>query len=250
LIPYYERNGVTLYHGNVLTVLPLLAADSVDALITDPPYSSGGITRSDRMADPVSKYQASDVSLSRLSFSGDNRDGRWWAFWCSLWLGETLRIVRPAGYALMFSDWRQLPLASDALQSGGFVWRGILAWDKGRAARAPHTGYFRHQAEYVLWGTRGPAQKAHGRGPWDGVYQHPVRQADKFHLTGKPTPLMVELVRCVPVGGVVLDPFAGSGTTLVAAASRNRRAIGVELDERNCEIAARRLEQAAVPEAA
>jgi len=248
--PYYEKHGVTLYNGNALQVLQELEAESVDALITDPPYSSGGFTRGDRAADPVVKYQQTSVLNSRHSFSGDNRDGRSWAYWCTLWLGEALRVVRPAGYALMFTDWRQLPLATDSLQSGGFLWRGIAAWDKGLAARAPHTGYFRHQAEYVVWGTKGPAAKAHGRGPFPGVYQVPVKQSDKFHLTGKPTELMAHLVKVVAPGGSVLDPFAGSGTTLLAAAMQGRSAIGAELDERNCEIAAGRLDRAYQPIAA
>lgn len=243
LRPYYQRGGIALYHGNALEILAGMPADFADALVTDPPYSSGGFTRSDRAVDPVVKYQQHGIGLARSSFSGDNRDARSWALWCSLWLHEMLRILRPAGYGLMFADWRQLPLATDAFQCGGFVWRGLIPWDKTEAARPPHTGYFRHQAEYVVWGTKGAAKKAPGRGPWAGAFRFPVRQSDKFHLTRKPTALMVELVQCAAPGGVVVDPFCGSGTTLLACGLTGRRAVGIELEEAHCEVAAKRLEE-------
>jgi site-specific DNA-methyltransferase (adenine-specific) len=230
-----------VHRGEALDALQKLPDESVDALVCDPPYSSGGFTRGDRTLDPAAKYVHTDVAIQRISFTGDNRDGRSWCYWCSLWLSEAHRVLRTGGYALMFTDWRMLPLATDAFQSGGLVWRGIVSWDKGESARAPHTGYFRHQAEYVVWGSKGALPSAAHGGPWPGVVRAPVVQADKHHMTGKPTELMRALVRCVPPGGVVLDPFAGSGSTLVAAALEGRVGLGFELDQRNVDIANRRL---------
>lgn len=151
------------------------------------------------------------------------------------------RHCKESAYCLSFIDWRQLPLMTDIFQSAGFVWKGLIAWNKGRAARSPHKGYFRHQAEYVVWGTNGKVPRLTDRGPFDGVFSIPVVQSDKHHITGKPTPLMQELVRCAPAGGLILDPFAGSGTTGVAAIAEGRRAILIEQSEEYCEIAARRL---------
>lgn len=141
----------------------------------------------------------------------------------------------------MFSDWRQYPLASDAMQFGDFIWRGTVAWDKTEGSRAPHKGYFRHQCEYVLWGTKRTCLKATHAGPFAGCYRFPVKQSDKHHLTGKPTPLMERLVSIVPEGGIVLDPFAGSGTTLVACANTGRRYIGIERTAEYVQITKNRL---------
>lgn len=218
-----------------------LPDDSVDLLLTDPPYSSGGLMRSDRSADPNAKYTQSGTRKVRLSFSGDNRDGRSWGYWASLWLAECLRILREGAYALVFCDWRQLPSATDAFQAGGFVWRGVVAWDKGEGARAPHTGYFRHQCEYVVWGTKGALEPAKHGGPWAGCQKVTVKQDDKHHPTGKPTELMRQLVQCVPPGSVVLDPFAGSGSTLVAAYLEGRRGIGFETEDHYVNVANDRL---------
>lgn len=234
-----------LHHGDALAVLRDLDADSVDALICDPPYSSGGAFRSDRNQTPNAKYQSSGTERAYATFSGDNRDARSYRYWTQLWLSEALRVVRPSGYALIFSDWRQLPTTTDALQAAGFVWRGIVAWDKGRGARAGHTGLFRHQAEYVVWGTKGPSRPALHGGPWDGVIRATVRQSDKHHVTGKPTELMRALVRIVPPGGTILDPMAGSFTTGVAAVLEGRRFVGIEQEAAYVEIGRKRMEEAA-----
>lgn len=233
-----------IIHGDCLQILPEIPNDSVDAVITDPPYSSGGLTSGERSADPAKKYVQTGTKITRPSFTGDNRDQRSWAFWCCLWISECMRIIKPSGYFMMFTDWRQLPLSSDVLQAGGIVWRGIVTWDKTEGARAPHTGYFRHQAEYVVWGTKGVSKPSAQGGPRPGVFRFPVRQKDKHHITGKPTPLMTELVQIVPPGAVVLDPFAGSGTTAVACLNTGRQFIGIEKETAYAEIAQQRIAEA------
>lgn len=238
----WTAEGIRLVCGDALEVLQRLETGSVDALIADPPYSSGGFTRGDRTQDPTAKYVHSGVEIVRASFSGDNRDGRSWCYWMALWLSEAARVVRPSGYCLLFTDWRQLPLTADAIQAGGFVWRGVIPWDKTEGARAPHTGYFRHQCEYVVWGTLGVSTPAGWGGPWPGIYRHSIKRSDKHHLTGKPTDLMADLVQCCRPGGLVCDPFMGSGTTGVACLQAGRRFVGVEKSPEYFETAVRRAE--------
>lgn len=232
---------VQLHLGDCLEVLKELPDGCVDAVVTDPPYSSGGLMRGDRMQPVADKYVQGGVQVERPGFTGDNRDARSWAFWSMMWIGEARRILKPGGYFLCFTDWRMLPTLTDAVQGGGIVWRGLISWDKTRGARAPHTGYFRHQCEYVVWGSNGPLAKADWGGPWDGSYTIPVRQADKHHITGKPTDLLLRLVECCPPGGTILDPFMGSGTTGVAAAQLGRNFIGIEIEPRYYEIAQARI---------
>jgi site-specific DNA-methyltransferase (adenine-specific) len=219
-----------IIHGDCLEVLRTLPDASVDAVITDPPYSSGGLFRGDRMVSTETKYIQSGCEGRFPSFSGDNRDQRSWAYWCQLWLSQCLRVCKPSGYLLLFSDWRQLPTASDSIQAAGWVWRGLVPWDKTEGARAPHTGYFRHQCEYVVWGTKGVCRKATHGGPWPGCFRFSVKYSDKWHQAGKPTLLLRELVRCVSPGGTILDPFMGSGTTGVASLQAGYGFVGVEAD--------------------
>lgn len=241
--PFFESQGIAIYQGDSLELGSQLPHSLFDALITDPPYCSGAAGAAVG-ADPIKKYCHSGKTLGRPSFGGDFRDQRSFKYWCSLWIGQALWACRDTAYGLVFTDWRQLATMIDAFQAGGFCFKGLISWDKGRGSRAPHKGFFRHQCEYIPWGTKGAVPRLTDRGPFDGCYQIPVLQLDKHHMTGKPTPLMQKLVQCVPAGGISLDPFCGSGTTLVASALEGRQAIGFEASEEYCEIAARRIEAA------
>jgi site-specific DNA-methyltransferase (adenine-specific) len=241
--PFYERAGIAIYHGDCHEVLPSLAPNSFDAMITDPPYCSGGATSGAKAADPVDKYCQAGNSLGRPTFSGDAKDQRSFVAWSIFWMSQAKSLLKDGGYGLVFTDWRQLPSITDAFQGADFVWRGLMAWDKGGGSRSPHKGYARHQCEYLVC-PNGKCRNRTDAGPFPGCYREPVRRNDKFHIVGKPTRLMVSLVEFCPAGGAVLDCFAGSGTTLVACALTGRKAVGVEREKANCEIAAARIDEA------
>jgi site-specific DNA-methyltransferase (adenine-specific) len=228
--PYFERDGAALYRGEALSFLQSLPSASVDAVITDPPYSSGGQFRGDRANDTGAKYVQTGTKVERPDFAGDNRDQRAYAYWCALWLAECLRIAKPGSPICVFTDWRQLPTTTDMIQAGGWVWRGVAVWDKTEAAR-PMAGRFTSQAEYIVWGSAGAMPVDLTAPVLPGVYRVVVKQRDKFHQTGKPTELMRQIVKICPEGGTILDPFAGSGTTGVAALLERRRFIGCEKQE-------------------
>ncbi len=242
--PTAETEHARLYQGDALHLLRALPEGSVDAVITDPPYSSGGMFRGDRNADPTIKYVQTATILERPTFPGDNRDQRSFRYWCAMWLADACRATKPGGVAAVFADWRQLPTMTDAIQMGGWVWRGILVWDKTGAARPMSGGGFSNQCEFIVWGTKGA--KADGFPYLPGVVKQRVRRDDKFHITGKPLALMREVVRITPAaGGVVLDPFLGSGTTGVAAVELGHRFVGFEIDPPWLEVSRERIAKAA-----
>jgi len=227
---------VTLHEGDALAVLASLPSASVDVVLTDPPYSSGGMVRGDRVGSTAAKYlSASDLP----DFSGDTRDGRSYGYWCSLWLGELLRVVKPGGLCGLFTDWRQLPTTTDALQAGGWVWRGVVPWHK--PAGRPHLGRWVNACEYLVWGTAGPRELAGA--PFPGFYTgSPPR--DREHQTQKPVEVIRDMLAIAPPGGVVLDPFMGSGTTGVAAVARGLRFVGIEQVPHFVDVAERRIREA------
>ncbi|MCC4593788.1 DNA-methyltransferase [Xanthomonas campestris] len=214
-----------LLQGDALTILPTLEANSFDALITDPPYASGGLTAAARARPPSTKYCRDG---GHADFVGDERDQRSHLKWMHLWLSECARVLKDGAPVLLFTDWRQLPLTTDALQIAGFTWRGITVWDKTEGVR-PQLGRFRNQAEYIVWGSKGNMPLDRRAPVLPGVIRESVRKADKHHLTGKPTDLMRQLVKICEAGGRILDPFAGSGTTLVAAELEGYGWTGVEM---------------------
>ena len=238
----------TVLHGNCLQALEDLPAN-FDALITDPPYSSGGRTAGERQKPPSEKYVqgGGNQAAYNVDFAGEMMDARSWAFWCAQWLELARSKVKPGGYAMVFTDWRQLPALTDAIQIAGWQWRGVIAWDKGLGARGPHKGYFRHQCEYVVWASNGHLPKSSHGGPWPGCYRVPVIAKDKMHMTGKPVELMRELVSVVPIGGRVLDPFMGSASTGVACVDTGRQFTGIEVTQHYYDVSVRRLQGAVLP---
>lgn len=242
--PYYEDGSVTLYEGEALAVVTDLESGSVDAVITDPPYSSGGMVRGDRTGSTVTKYVTTQNTRrdELTDFGGDNRDQRAYEYWCALWLSECHRVTKPGGVCLMFTDWRQLPATTDALQSGGWVWRGIVPWYK--PAARPQAGRFSAQCEYVVWGSRGGMTTDLTAPCLPGFYQASSPR-EREHITQKPLDVMRQLVKIAPEGGTILDPFMGSGTTGAAAILERRRFIGSEQVPHYAEIAEKRIRTAA-----
>lgn len=227
----------TLYLGDCLGIIPSLPA--VDAVLTDPPYSSGGAFRGDRMLATSSKYQSSENRGIFAEFSGDNRDQRAFGYWSALWIGACRERTRAGGVCGLFTDWRQLPTTTDAIQAGGYVWRGVVPWDKTEAAR-PQKGRYRNQCEYLVWGSNGPLADEGVCAP--GVFRYAANSEPKQHIAGKPTALLSDLLAIC--GRAVLDPFMGSGSTGVACVKTGRAFIGVEIDESHFDTACRRIEVA------
>lgn len=218
--PYYADETVTLYHGDCLEVLAWLEAD---VLVTDPPYG---------MALRTGKRKGRHGDFGDCRIAGDEdtsvRDAvldRWGT-------------ERPA---LAFGRWA-VP-RPDGVKT-------LLTWEKGN-----HTGMGNldipwsptTEEIYVMgrWPKRERLGKYGGGRSSATILINapaPASKNGRTHPTEKPLALMRALIaKCPP--GVIADPFAGSGSTLVAAKQLGRRAIGVELEERYCEVAARRLSQ-------
>lgn len=240
--PYYEDDRCALYRGDALAVLAAMPNGCVDAVLADPPYSSGGMFRADRAQSTGVKYRDGDALQEIPDFSGDSRDSRAYGYWTALWLGEALRVVRPGGIAAVFTDWRQLPTTSDGIQAGGWVWRGVVPWHK--PAGRPTQGRWGNQCEYIVWGTNGARSLDELEGKaLPGFYQANAPRV-REHMTQKPVEVMRDLVKIVPVDGYVLDPFMGAGTTGVACMIEGRRFIGVEQAPHFAEVAQRRIREA------
>lgn len=228
--------------GDSLHLLREIEPNSVDAVISDPPYSSGGMTRGDRMMKPSTKYQNSDSQAEYPEFYGDNRDQRGFLAWSSLWLADAWRATKPCGVFALFVDWRMLPTVTDAVQAGGWVWRGIVPWHKPTAR--PQLGRFTQSCEFVIWGSKGPMPIERDVPVLPGLMTaNPVPTKDREHMTEKPVSVMRDLVKLATPGGLVLDPFAGSSTTGVGALLEGRRFLGFELSEEYLEIGRDRLRE-------
>lgn len=227
-----------LIQGDALKVLSSFPPNTFDAVITDPPYASGGRTQAEKNKSTAKKYSSMGESAPP-PFDGDSKDQRSWTRWCAEWLAEARRASRPGAPVCMFIDWRQLPAATDALQWAGWIWRGTAVWDKGNSR--PQKGRFRQQAEYIVWGSNGDMPISRPVPCLPGVFKYGNPQ-NRIHLTEKPLQLMRDVVKITEPGGHILDPFAGSGTTLLAAVLEGYTATGIEVTDAYAALARERLE--------
>ncbi|MFF7899701.1 DNA-methyltransferase [Streptomyces sp. NPDC088817] len=231
----------SLHQGDALRVLATLPDECVDSVITDPPYNSGGRTAKERTSRSAKqKYTSADAKHTLPDFTGENMDQRSYGFWLTQIMTEAHRLTKTGGTALLFTDWRQLPITTDAIQAAGWLWRGVLTWHKPQAR--PQKGRFTQNCEFIVWASKGAIDGSRNPVYLPGLYSASQPSGSKRqHITQKPVEVMRELVKISPEGGTVLDFCAGSGSTGVAALLEGRDFIGVEKTEHYADIAADRL---------
>jgi len=209
--PYYQDDYVTLYHADCRKVLPLL--EPVDLVLTDPPYGISWNTNSKRFSGG-NKNSKSKRGVGRdwgTSIVGDDKE-----------FDPTPFLSYPHVILFGFNNYlSKLPRGS------------VLVWIKRNDAAF---NSFLSDAE-IAWQKGG-----------SGVYCYRdlslAAEANfRLHPTQKPLPLMKWCIKRSKATGIILDPFMGSGTTLRAAKDLGRKAIGIEIEEKYCEVAANRLRQ-------
>jgi DNA modification methylase len=229
LQPLFDDGTITLYHGDARDIAPQLAAESIDLLLSDPPY---GISyRSGQARDPVmANGIAGDENLNAMRGLLPHVD----------------RLLRPDRHAYVFASPQRLGEAVDAIREWWTV-KNLLVWDKGnQGTMGDLAAGFSVNWEAIIYANKGrraltgPRPRSVIRFDWSS-------KRDPVHPHVKPIPLLQLLVaKSTAPGEVVFDPFAGSGTTLLAAKELGRRAIGIEIDRRFCEQAIARLTGAAL----
>lgn len=242
MIERYRDDLVSLFEADCFELLASLEAGSVDLLLCDPPYSSGGAMRSDRVSPTAAKYSQAVLDIEHARFSGDSRDQRGYLAWLTLWLSLAASRMPHGASALIFTDWRQVGVTSDAVQAAGMILRNVAVWHK--TSSRPNAGTFRSSSEFVVHASLG---KPHYHGYFPESVFAASRPSTLHHIAQKPQAVMEWLARMCRPGGQIVDPFAGSGSTLIAARALGYRAIGGDSDPHWCDIATSRLNEVPLP---
>jgi DNA modification methylase len=213
--PYYEREGITIFHGDCREILPTLGP--VDLVLTDPPY---GISDS-----PLEGNRGQTNTWHPETTWDDAIDPEWGRL-----IGTCATTV---GW---FGQWRKREEVSAALC---LPLRAEIVWAKDTHVGFPCPLAPRDERIWIF-----SALAIDPRRFETSVWDEPIipTWAHKWHKNEKPIALMRRLLAWLP-GETILDPFMGSGTTLRAAKDLGRKAIGIEISEAYCEIAAKRLSQ-------
>jgi site-specific DNA-methyltransferase (adenine-specific) len=233
--PYYDAGGITIYHGDCLDILHQVEIKP-DTILGDPPYCSGG--RQQATARQV--FSKSDSRDTWFFTDNMGTDSYLW------WMREIAGVVYPlasvGAHAYVFTDWRQYANLNISWETKGWTLRNAIVWDKARGGAMG--SFWRSNHEWISVFSKGPPRQLTSRdafNTWKGTKPH----GDE-HPTVKPVPLLAWILNLAG-GHTVLDPWMGSGSTLVAAKRIGRPAIGIEIEERYCELAAQRLEQGVLP---
>jgi site-specific DNA-methyltransferase (adenine-specific) len=218
LKPYYDHAGITIYHGDCREILPTLQC--ADLLLTDPPYGIGLDTDNSRFsggsAGNVAKRGNGVRSANGQPIVGDD-------------VPFNPTFLLAYGEHQVIWGWNHYP---DKLPHGAcLVW--LKRYDEA-------FGSFLSDAE-MAWMSKGVGVYCRRDLSNNSIALH------RDHPTQKPVSLMAWCLSFFPQASTILDPFMGSGTTLRAAKDLGRRAIGIEIEERYCEIAAKRLSQEVFP---
>ena len=221
--PYYEHAGVTIYHGDCREILPDVWF-GVDLLLTDPPYGvNEACNRKER-----GRGKLAECNDFPPVYDDDKP------------FSPTHLLIAPRVVLFGANHY------ADKLPPSA-AW---LTWDKVDGLESKRVVGFNDNADAELAWSNLPGPARIFRHRWMGAMKASERQDGRVHPTQKPVTLMRWIIQhwaAVPVGGLVLDPYMGSGPVLVAAKETGRRAIGIEIEERYCEIAAKRLQQEVLP---
>jgi len=230
--PYYADVDVVLYHGDCRELLPLIPEGSIDLVLTDPPYGipQGAVFAHGKRRDSLRGTEGFNAASGPYD-------------WFPLLLP---RALCDGGHVAIFLD---LATSGEAIESLKAC--GVTPWHKyylvkASVAPTPRPLFASAVEECVI------AEKRNGRRHWYGGGACPNRWigmtpnqlgAGHGHETEKPLePMLVLVSALTPENAVVLDPFAGSGTTGVAAKQLGRKCVLIEIEEKYCAIAAKRLE--------
>lgn len=224
--PYYEDDSVTLYHGDALDILPTIPAGSVHACVTDPPYVIGAVSAG-----------------SMSSKSGGWADMMNSALWFTEWYRMVDATLRNDASFWSFCNWRTLPVLMKAAISAELSVTSLLVWDKEWIGPGGPVGL---RPAYELCALMAkPGFAIPDRGVPD-VWRHKTGSfKPNGHPAEKPVALVERILKVADLkpGQTVIEPFAGSGTTALAAKNRGVKCIAIEAEEKWCELIASRLDQ-------
>ena len=211
-----------LIHGDSLTVLRQMEPESVDAIITDPPY---GINY---------------VSPTGARIQNDTAPFIWFLY-------DAFRVLKPGssgrGTLVCFTRWDVQQVFIDAIRLAGFIVKSEVIWDKMQHGMGDLKSQFAPSHENIIFAVKGKFSFP-GHRPKDLITHRKLPGSQMIPPTEKPVPLLADLITAVTKpGDLILDPFAGSGSTLVAAKKTGRRFTGIELDDVHYAKAQRRIEE-------
>lgn len=247
-----------VYNMDCLDIFKEIPSESIDLVITDPPYrlQAGGVTVIERGNEckgilnkrrsgvvvqgndndfylcgrSSKKWVKKNGSMPSAVKSGkmfENNDIEF-----AEWLPEVYRVLKKGTHCYIMINSRNIKELQTEAEKVGFAFQNLLVWDKSNMSGTPNK-YYMQKCEFILMLSKRPARNINDMGT-SNLLKCPniIGKGEDYHPTAKPVSLMEVLIRnSSNKGDIVLDPFCGGGSTLVAARNLARHYIGFEIDE-------------------
>lgn len=226
----YQDEWTTLYHGDVRNVLPNL--DSVDLIVTDPPYKK------------ISGGKGDFSSPSGILAKNDGKIFKYNDIEIDEYTSLFFKCLKENAHLYVMYDDYHLEKALREFRESKFKLHKVISWVKN--TKTPNRWYM-NQVEWILFFRKGRAFPINNKGDSNVFFDQVVKVKNRIHETEKPVSLIEKMIlNSSQEDETVLDPFCGSGSSLVAAKKHKRKSIGVEIDESKIELIIKRLSETEV----
>jgi len=253
-----------IHLGDSLKILKQIPSESIDLVVTDCPYKiiAGGVCISNPENNPSGCLDKKIEARARAKYISDGskigdkwikkdgsapsavKDGKMFQYndiKFEEWLPELYRVLKKGTHCYIMINGRNLAELQQKAEKAGFEFQNLLIWNKGNAT--PNK-YYMQSAEFILMLSKRPARNINNMGTTN-IFNIPNAVGKKEHPTQKPEQLLNILIEnSSNKNDVVLEPFAGSGSTIVSCINLKRQYIGIEIDKKYYKIACEREQKA------
>ena len=221
-----------IYQGDMRSYMNGIDDNNVDLIVTDPPYPTTSRGNAGNSGGMLQK----DINRKGKVFENNNIK-------INDWIHRLYRVLKPTGHCYIMTNHKNLQEYLNAIQGAGFHFIKNLIWNKGNKIMGQ---YYMSQYEYIIFCRKGAGRMINNCGTPDILEvtnkKHKNKDGSNWHDTEKPVDLMKILIKnSSQEGDLILDPFMGVGSTIIAAKELNRNYIGIELDKKYYDIAVERL---------
>lgn len=238
---FYQDENLTLYCSNALELLKDFDTESVDFIFTDPPYMISQNTTIKRGGN--SRFNGKDINLNFGEWDNYWKTTEEYIEWNKVWLKEAYRVLKRFRHIVFFFDLKKMAHVYDYLEELGGVSRNPIFWIKSNPAPLARKVTFMSAVEGCVWVTKEKVLSQyfsyengyHTNYFISSIPQNSKKEFGRIHPTQKPIDFAKFVIQYLSKpGDIILDPFVGSGTFIIASVLLGRKAIGIEIKDEFC----------------
>lgn len=215
-----------IIHGDCIETMKQIGDCTIDCVVTDPPYGMAYVSSRRTRTDKFDAIEGDDTFDHDFHVS---------------WLSEAYRVLKNDTHIYAFINDDNIGNMRECFRLSGFSVKRLIVWEKNNWTSGDLQGDYGHSTEFIIYGHKG-RRELNGNRISNVIHSKRVNPKDLLHPTEKPTSVLLPLIeKSSNIGDIILDPFCGSGSTIMAANMLGRRSIGIEMVEKYVDISRDRM---------